>query len=973
MKRKQSLIATFVFTVFLISFGFGQAVAFGKPPAPQTQLISVAILGFQDESGMNVPAELGQELQQKLAVAYKDLLPRVIGAGTDASSIKGLTVDQLAALGKQSGVRFVVRGGLLAITSERAGGEVKITVQLYADIVAAETGSLSNVRAEGVGAQTGSGDITAQLSSVDFKSGKFRGSGLGQAFSGALEQLAGSIYQAITAPQVAAETKGGAETGATAQPDAAQAEAAQAAEADAELQQLIAQAEETLSNSAGNSTENISALSNALEGLKAALATKANLLEEGKDTAQADQEIAKHKAELQAALTKLTEEAAANASTSGGGEQPSGEKKSLLGKINGFAGEALTFLQKIQEMRAALLGLKQEQSGYPTGETGAEEGTPAEQPTEDVSGVVTDEGNPVEGAEVHELETGLTTTTDSNGLYKLKGLITSKLTKLIVQKGQKKMNGQVEVFPGRPNIADFQFKSASGGSKAPSLAVLPSTVVIGAASAIAGHVKGVVLDAQGHPVSRALVTLKTLGFTRGIMRDQYVPYIPASVRPVNLSRTNSSQSSLERDFQPAQVSRAAKGLGVARTNSLGQYAFLNVPAGLYQLTVNHSSLKMKVAQVQVGQRKIAEANFKFSQSDAVTKLSTGGRSLILPGSATILRGAVLDNDKRPVARAKVSAVQGESVISVFTGVNGTFELRNLKPGPYRLTISKVGYDGASQELALRAGGIEQRNFQVKKQSSPLIAGLLRNESRRRSETLRNERRGETSGETRIQRTETTYGRDTKTAGTGSTLAGEGQLVGSITDAGTLKSLSGVSVSLQDQSSTRTTDAQTRTTDARGNYRFAPLAPDNYQLTAKLNGYVTETRTISVRPGAPARQDIELRSERRDTTPGAEIRKPPTIVGGIELRRGKLTGQVTDAKGSPIAGATVSVRGQASAQTDRAGRFVIGNLAPGTYHISISKIGFVKSQRSIPVGSGETSPANFKLSPAALPQVRKRLP
>ena len=46
----------------------------------------------------------------------------------------------------------------------------------------------------------------------------------------------------------------------------------QAADTDAELQQLIGQAEQMLTNSGSSSTENISALSTALEGLKSALA-----------------------------------------------------------------------------------------------------------------------------------------------------------------------------------------------------------------------------------------------------------------------------------------------------------------------------------------------------------------------------------------------------------------------------------------------------------------------------------------------------------------------------------------------------------------------------------------------------------------------------------------------------------------------------------------------------------------------------
>jgi hypothetical protein len=112
----------------------------------QNQTVSIAILNFQDDTGANAPAELGQklaqDLHQKVATGYKDLLPRLV-VGSDAAAVKGLTIDQIAALGKQNGAKFVVRGGLLTLTSELAGSDSKVTVQLYADIISADTRVLS--------------------------------------------------------------------------------------------------------------------------------------------------------------------------------------------------------------------------------------------------------------------------------------------------------------------------------------------------------------------------------------------------------------------------------------------------------------------------------------------------------------------------------------------------------------------------------------------------------------------------------------------------------------------------------------------------------------------------------------------------------------------------------------------------------------------------------------------------------------
>ena len=254
----------------------------------------------------------------------------------------------------------------------------------------------NNVRAEGSGTQKGP---VAELSSLDLKTAGFRGSALDQALSAATEQLASSIHDAIAAS---------ASTTATTiklTPDSsaatAETEGAQAAAADQELQQLIAQAESTLAGNPNSSTENINALRQALEGLKSALAAKANSLQENKDTGAADQEIATRKQEMQTALANLTAEASAS-DTSAQSQQPSGEKKSLLARISDFAGEATSLLQKIQELRSTLRSLREDQSaneGAPQDPTSPQDpGAPTEQTTGEVTGTVTEEGNPVEGA-----------------------------------------------------------------------------------------------------------------------------------------------------------------------------------------------------------------------------------------------------------------------------------------------------------------------------------------------------------------------------------------------------------------------------------------------------------------------------------------------------------------------------------------------------------------------------------------------
>src|SRR5437879_3276795 len=122
MRPFAAALCAFVSLWLMSAPGSTRSASSRKSTPIQSQLVSIGILTFQDESGMNAPAELGQkiakDLQQKFAVNYKDVLPRMINAGGDASAVAAMTVEQVATLGKQNGVKFVVRGGLLAVTTE---------------------------------------------------------------------------------------------------------------------------------------------------------------------------------------------------------------------------------------------------------------------------------------------------------------------------------------------------------------------------------------------------------------------------------------------------------------------------------------------------------------------------------------------------------------------------------------------------------------------------------------------------------------------------------------------------------------------------------------------------------------------------------------------------------------------------------------------------------------------------------------
>ena len=83
--------------------------------------------------------------------------------------------------------------------------------------------------------------------------------------------------------------------------------------------------------------------------------------------------------------------------------------------------------------------------------------------------------------------------------------------------------------------------------------------------------------------------------------------------------------------------------------------------------------------------------------------------------------------------------------------------------------------------------------------------------------------------------------------------------------------------------------------------------------------------------------------------------------------GRISGTVTDSARAPLVGAQVSISGSRSrAITDDGGRFVIGNVAPGTYDLRAQRIGEVAQTVSgVVVRSGEDTHVDVRLPRAAL--------
>ena len=85
--------------------------------------------------------------------------------------------------------------------------------------------------------------------------------------------------------------------------------------------------------------------------------------------------------------------------------------------------------------------------------------------------------------------------------------------------------------------------------------------------------------------------------------------------------------------------------------------------------------------------------------------------------------------------------------------------------------------------------------------------------------------------------------------------------------------------------------------------------------------------------------------------------------GWAQETGTITGTVTEAQtGQPVADVNVVVVGTLSgAATDTDGQFEITGLAPDTYTVQVSAIGFRTARRSVEVEAGETVEVNFRMT------------
>ena len=432
------------------------------------------------------------------------------------------------------------------------------------------------------------------------------------------------------------------------------------AEADEDLQQLIAQAEALAGAESPASDEAIALISEELEVLKAGLALKASLLDEGQDTAEADLEIASSSEGLQAAIAAVTEpDSSVEPSPT---LEKSDDRSTVVARAGGYVIEALTLLTRIQEL---LLIHRDETAGADP--KIPRDGGVSEEVLQDVTGVVMESGEPLEGVSVTDPESGVTAVTDAEGQYQLQGVPAGRSARLVLSKaGTQVGEGQLDLAAGRDGVGDFELKSSADRGR-PSLRVLPYVAVVRGTTTgneDKGSLTGTLRGADGRPVPRALVTLGTLAR--------------------------------------------------ARTNSKGQYAFLRVPAGAHAVKAFKPGFPVQTERVRVAAARIDTPI--VLRSRAAGK-SVGATAVVrAKGSGLQMRGAVTSAAGPPIRAAKVTLIQSGKAVSVKSGPRGDFLFDDLQAGRYRVLVSKPGYQSVAETMSVEPGASRVRSYQLKRRA-----------------------------------------------------------------------------------------------------------------------------------------------------------------------------------------------------------------------------------------------------------------
>jgi hypothetical protein len=140
------------------------------------------------------------------------------------------------------------------------------------------------------------------------------------------------------------------------------------------------------------------------------------------------------------------------------------------------------------------------------------------------------------------------------------------------------------------------------------------------------------------------------------------------------------------------VTVAIDALGVMTlTKADGTYILTDIPAGSYAITYAKDKKQLDKVTLNLNQGETVARNVTLTGADAP-----------LPPKA-LIRGTVTDPKNTPLTGVRVTLEGKDLTVMTISAPNGTFLLRDLPSGTYKLSVSKQGFVARYFSLTLKGG------------------------------------------------------------------------------------------------------------------------------------------------------------------------------------------------------------------------------------------------------------------------------
>ena len=557
-----------------------------------------------------------------------------------------------------------------------------------------------------------------------------------------------------------------------------------------------------------------------------------------------------------------------------------------------------------------------------------------------ITGTVTDTSTnqAISGATVSF--SGGSVLTDSTGLYTLAGVQEGTYATTVTASGYAGQSQTVSVTPGTTRRQDFALVP-DPGSISGTITDEVTGQPIGAAS-VSYSGGTTTTDGAGHFAFAGVaegsytVTGSAAGFAT---QREAVTVAPGSAMTVNLALipnpgTISGTVADTGSGQAIGGATVSYSGGSATTNGSGQYSLTGVTEGTYAVTASAGGYGSQSQTATVGPGGTVNQNFTL---------------VLSPGT---IRGTITDaNTNQAIAGATVTFGTG----STTTDASGHYSATNLPPATYTVSAGAAGFTTQSQIVPVSANATVTQNFALTPPPGAVFGTVVDASTNQPisgatvsytggSATTNAQGQYNLASVVEGSYTETAsatnYASDSRplVVGPGASVVQNfslapvpGRIGGTVSDASTAQPISGATLSYSGGSTA---------TNAQGQFTLTSVSEGTYVISATAGGYIGQSQSVTVGPGALVTQNFSL-----------------------TLNRGSIAGSVTDAVTTqPIPGATIALSGGGTATTDASGHYAFGDILPGSYTLTVSAANYAGRSQSVIVSAGTTVTQNFTLAP-----------